>query len=164
MFILIGLLSQKTSYISVCQEIRRNSSSVLYERNEQASVTCPFDVHTKTKSTYFPKGVFKIQIWFLIMSSHWVVYYLNVSCCYTQMQKALLRNHIQKKRRKNGVHKEIKQTLIFFLVLFHTPKILYKIQRWNTLSARMQAFNTFFLFQAKQWTSTRSTQKWGHPR
>lgn len=98
------------------------------------------------------------------MFSHWIVYYLYVSCFYTQMQKALLRNTIQKKRKKNGVDKEIKQTLIFSLVLFHTPKRLYKIQRWNTLSARMQAVNIFFSISGKAMNKYQKYLKMGSPK
>lgn len=80
------------------------------------------------------------------MSSHWIAYYLVCVLLLHSNAKSITKKQYSEEKEKNGVHKEIKQTLIFSLVLFHTSKRLYKIQRWNTLSARMQAFNTFFLF------------------
>lgn len=46
--------------------------------------------------------------------------------------KSITKKQCSEEEEKDGVYKEIKQTLIFFLLLFPTPQRHYKIQRPNT--------------------------------
>lgn len=71
------------------------------------------------------------------MSSHWIVYYLVCVLLLHSNAKSIIKKQYSEEEEKNGVYKEIKQALIFSLLLFDAPQRLYKIQRWNTLSGRM---------------------------
>lgn len=92
-------------------------------------------------------------------------YYLVCVLLLHSNAKSITKKQYSEAEGKNGVYKEIKQTMIFSLVILHTPKRFCKIQRRNTLSARMQAFNTFFSILDKAMNKyQRSIQKWGHLR